>query len=444
MTAIASLDYLFGLEQQGIKLGLANIGVLCDALDHPERSYPTVIVAGTNGKGSVVAMIERTLRAAGLKTGRFTSPHLIDLKERFAIDGRSIDHDALTQEASILQAAIRDLLVKEQLDAPPTFFEATTAIAFSLFRRSSVQVAILEVGMGGRFDATNIVTPAAAVVTNIDLDHQQHLGQTLRDIAFEKAGVVKPGGLVVTGETKEEPLKVLRGICAERGGRLIEAVTDVEMDATIVDGMTHLTITTPISTHGPLVLSLRGRHQIENVAVAVRLLESLGHTPIGEIDSASIDVGLTQTKWPGRLQIAHIVGHGKLVLDAAHNTAAAAALQRYLAECYPSGVPMVLAAMRDKDVTGIVRALCPSATRVICTSVSTPRSMSATELSSVVATCCPEIPRCVADTAEAAVNIGWQDGEVVCASGSVYLVGELTRRLSTDATLRPVEVRWPG
>ena len=165
MTAIAPLDYLFGLEQHGIKLGLANITELCTALDHPERACPTVIVAGTNGKGSVVAMVETALRAVGLKTGRFTSPHLIDLEERFAIDGEPVGRDALTREVSILQATIGDLLAAERLGAPPTFFEATTAIGFSLFRRSSVDVAILEVGMGGRFDATNVVTPAATVVT---------------------------------------------------------------------------------------------------------------------------------------------------------------------------------------------------------------------------------------------------------------------------------------
>ena len=440
MTAIAPLEYLFGLERYGIKLGLSNIAELCRALDHPERLFPSVIVAGTNGKGSVAAMVEKALRTAGLKTGCFTSPHLVALEERFAIGGQAISSDDLAREAATLQATVLDLQAARRLEAPPTFFEATTAIAFSLFRRSSVQVAILEVGMGGRFDATNIVTPSVAVVTNIDFDHQQHLGRTLSEIAFEKAGVIKPDGLVVTGETKPEPLGVLRETCAERRCRLLEAPADVHADVTMSNGLTHMTLTTPVGKYGPLVLALRGRHQVENAAVAVRVLETLGETGLGSIDAAAIRAGLTDTRWPGRLELVHVPGRGALLLDAAHNGASAAALQRYLGECYPSGVPMVLAAMRDKDVPEMLRALRPSATRAICTSVSTPRAMSATDLDALVASCCPDLARAVADTPRAAVDLGWQASDVVCAAGSVYLVGALV----SDMPMGPGGAKWPG
>ena len=245
----------------------------------------------------------------------------------------------------------------------------------------------------------------------------------------------------MTGETKKEPLDVLRTVCADRGCRLIEAPADVDVDAVIANGLTRLTLSTPTRTYGPLVLALRGRHQIGNAAVAVRLLESLGDTPIGSVDPAGITVGLTRTKWPGRLELVRIAGRGTLLLDAAHNAASAAALQRYLAECHPGGIPIVLAAMRDKDVPGIVRALRPSATRVICTSVSTPRALSVAELSAIVTTHCPDLPQHVADTPAVAVGVGWQSSDVVCASGSVHLVGELIRSMSTDADLRPVEAR---
>lgn len=441
MTALAPLDYLFELKQYGVKLGLANIAVLCGALDHPERSFPSVIVAGTNGKGSVTAMLETALRTAGLKTGRFTSPHLVDLEERFAVDGQPVSRETLTRAAETLQAVIHDLLTTGQLDAPPTFFEATTAIGLWLFQQSSVQVAILEVGMGGRFDATNVVTPSAVVVTNVDLDHQRHLGHTLPEIAFEKAGVIKPNGLVVTGETKAQPLEVLREICAERHCRLIEVPTDLDAAATLENGLTHLTLTTPVRTYGPLVLALRGRHQVRNAAVAVRVLEALGETALATIEASAIRAGLTETRWRGRLELVHVRGRGTLLMDAAHNAAAAVALQRYLAECYPQGVPMVLAAMHDKDVPEMLRALRPSMTRAICTSLSTPRALSAPELAAIVATCCPDLPHKIVDTPGAAVRFGWQGSDVVCSAGSVYLVGELISCMSTDSSVRPFHAR---
>ena len=175
MAAQDPLDYLFSLEQYGIKLGLENIGRLCDALGHPERAFESLIVAGTNGKGSVAAMIDTGLRRAGLTTGRFTSPHLVDLEERFVINGLPVSTATLTDQAAALRTTVHALIEAGQLDAPPTFFEATTAMAFALFRQARIQMGVLEVGMGGRFDATNVVSPTAAVITTIDLDHQQYL-----------------------------------------------------------------------------------------------------------------------------------------------------------------------------------------------------------------------------------------------------------------------------
>ncbi len=435
MTAESPLDYLFGLEQHGIKLGLDNIRTLCEALDHPERAFASVIVAGTNGKGSVTTMIETALRAGGLTTGRFTSPHLVELEERFVLNGCAVDRRVLTREAAALRAVVHRLLASGRLTAPPTFFEATTAMAFALFRRSNVDVAVLEVGMGGRFDATNVVSPVAAVITTIDLDHRQYLGETLPEIAYEKAGVIKPGTLVVTGETKPPVLAVLRRVCAERDARLVEAVADVTTEVVVRNGLTELSLTTPVRAYGRLLLSLRGRHQVANAVVAVRLLEELS-LGTGRVSKTSITSGLTRTVWPGRLELVR-ADRGWVLLDSAHNPAAAKALGHYLADAHPAGLPLVMAAMRDKDVPGILRELEPFVTQIVCTPLRNQRAYPAEQLAVLVHETCPSLRCRVADSPEDALNIAWRHSDTVCAAGSIYLVGEIIDRAcitgSTDA-----------
>ena len=431
MTVASRLDYLFSLEQHGIKLGLDNIRTLCAALGHPERAFQSVIVAGTNGKGSVAAIIDTALRAGGLTAGRFTSPHLIDLEERFYVNGCQISRVTLSELAVSLEHVIRDLQESGRLEAPPTFFEATTALAFMLFRQSGVEVAVLEVGMGGQYDATNIVTPVGAVITTVDLDHQQFLGHTLPEIAFEKAGVIKPGVLVVTAETKPAALEVVRQVCHDRDARLVEAPREVTTGVALRDGVTEIELTTPRATYGPLRLSLRGRHQIGNACAAVRLLEELD--VVRPIPSSAVEAGLTSTQWPGRLELLQADDHRWVLLDAAHNVAAAAALGRYLAEVYPNGLPLVFAAMRDKDAAGIIRALAPHVTRVVCTALKSPRAWPANELAEIIATACSDIEAVVDDSPRIALETAWANGDVVCAAGSAYLVGELTNLLAPRA-----------
>ena len=203
------VDYLLGLEKLGIKFGLDNIRAITAALGHPEACCPSVIVAGTNGKGSVAAMLDAMLAAAGIRSGRYTSPHLVRLEERFAIAGRSVSPDAFRAAAADLRNLVATLRENGTLATEPTFFEVTTAIAFELFRRAGVSVLVLEVGMGGRWDATNVATPLAGAITTIDFDHETFLGHSLAEIAFEKAGIIKPGMLVVAGETKQEALEVI-------------------------------------------------------------------------------------------------------------------------------------------------------------------------------------------------------------------------------------------
>lgn len=427
-----SIDFLFDLEQFGVKLGLDNIRLLRAALGHPDRGFKSIIVAGTNGKGSVAAMIETALRAGGYTTGRFCSPHLVALEERFSIAGRPVRRETLAAEADRLRAAVARLLEEGRLAAPPTFFEATTAIALSLFGAAGVEAAVLEVGMGGRFDATNVVTPVAAAIPSIDMDHQQYLGTTLAAIAYEKAGVIKPGAVVVTGETKPPALEVLRRACSERGARLIEAPCDVEVDAALRNGWTELEMTTPVRRYGPLRLGLRGRHQVGNAVVAARLLEALGECGLPLPEEAILE-GLGGVRWAGRLDVATVDARRSIVLDAAHNPAAVVAFAEYVEEVWPGGVPLVFAALRDKDVPGMLRALGSSATAIFCPPLASPRALPPAALLAEVRDVRPDLRAVETPSPAAALDAAWRQGDVIGAAGSTYLVGEIMASLALPA-----------
>jgi dihydrofolate synthase/folylpolyglutamate synthase len=268
------LDRLFALETFGIKLGLDNITRLSEALGHPHRRFHTLHVAGTNGKGSVSAMVHAALRAAGIRAGRYTSPHLSDLSERFVLDDGPVDPARLEATVADVLACVDRLRAAGGLTVEPTFFEVTTAVAFELFARAGIDVGVVEVGLGGRFDATNVVSPLAGAITTIDFDHQQHLGPTLADIAFEKAGIIKPGMTLVMGALGDEAARVVRRSAAERGVTLVEAHADTRCETVMTDGRARLTLATPAGSYGPVTLGLRGAHQVDNAIVAVRLLEA--------------------------------------------------------------------------------------------------------------------------------------------------------------------------
>ncbi|MCY4601556.1 MAG: bifunctional folylpolyglutamate synthase/dihydrofolate synthase [Acidobacteria bacterium] len=427
-----SIDFLFDLERFGVKLGLENIRLLREALGYPDRSFKSIIVAGTNGKGSVAAMVDAALRAAGYGTGRFCSPHLVTLEERFAVGGRPVTRGALAAEADRLRETIESLLGAGRLAAPPTFFETTTAIALSLFARAGVDAAVLEVGMGGRFDATNVVTPVAAAIPSVDLDHQQYLGATLAEIAYEKAGVIKAGAVVVTGESQPPALDVLRRACRERGSRLIEAPRDIEMRTCLRGGWTELTLTTPLRRYGPLRLGLRGRHQARNAAVAVRLLEALGDHGLPVPPEAIVE-GLTRVRVPGRLDVVAVDERRSMILDTAHNVAAVAAFAEYVREVRPDGVPLVFAALRDKDVRGMLQALGSAATAIVCPPLASPRALPPAAVLAEIRSVRPDLPAVAAPTPAAALEAAWRRGDVIGAAGSTYLVGEVMTSLALPA-----------
>jgi dihydrofolate synthase/folylpolyglutamate synthase len=424
------LERLFKLETLGIKLGLEHISRLCAALDHPERSFTSLHVAGTNGKGSVTAMVHTALRARGINAARYTSPHLVNLNERFVIGDAPVAAADLEDAAGVVLDRAAALVASGQLTAAPTFFEATTAIAFELFRRAGVEVAVIEVGLGGRFDATNVITPVAAAITSIGFDHQEYLGNTLAAIAAEKAGIIKPGVPVITGLLPPEALEPIAAAAAERGAMLVPARLGVHYDADMQGGRATMVIDTPEDRYGPLTLALRGEHQVGNALVAVRLLEAARASGIW-LSGSDIERGLTGVEWPARLELLTLAGDRRVLLDAAHNPEGAHALADYLRQWHPERPPLVLGVMRDKDIGGILDALLPVVSAVVCTAASNPRALPPAELARQVRA--RDAQRLVVVEADpsAAVDRALRESATVCVAGSIVLAGAVREALST-------------
>jgi dihydrofolate synthase/folylpolyglutamate synthase len=425
-------ERLLALENFGIKLGLENITRLCAALGNPERSFASLHVAGTNGKGSVTSMVHAALRAAGIAAARYTSPHLSSLTERFVVDDAPVGAALLDEVTTAVLDCADQLQAAGTLSVPPTFFEATTAIGFELFRRTGMSAAAIEVGLGGRFDATNVIAPIAGAITTIGLDHQQHLGATHAEIAFEKAGIIKPGMPVVAGELPEAALAVVRQVSAERGARLIEAASDTRVTSELVEGRARITIETPVATYGPVVLALRGEHQIGNAVVAVRLLEAAADGGL-RVPRHAVEQGLATADWPARLELIPLTGGRQVLLDAAHNDDGARALADYLERWYPQRLPLVVGVMRDKDVDAILAALLPHATAVIATMAPTTRALPADELAARVRRQLTSSADRDAKRAGISVEVdpdparaiarALELGPMICVAGSIFLAG---------------------
>jgi dihydrofolate synthase/folylpolyglutamate synthase len=419
MPAVDPLEFLFGLEWLGMKFGLENIATLCEALGHPERAFPSVLVAGTNGKGSVTVMVETALRAAGHRTARYTSPHLVRLEERFVVDGREVELEVLRGSVGAVQAAVASLIARGELEGPPTFFECATAAAFELFRRARVDIAVLEVGLGGRLDATNVVTPLVTAITSIDFDHQAQLGNSLEAIAREKAGIIKTGVPVVCGPLPPEAAVVIRDIAEKKGAAVIDARQHAQIGAGDQDGT--IDVRGELRTFTGVTLALKGRHQLDNAAVAVALLDQLSLRGIAVTDEA-MRIGLTQAVWPGRLER---IKRGSLdiLLDAAHNPAGARALASHLEDLKWTGVTLVFAAMRDKDVRGMLETLAPFAHTIVCATAPGTRALAASEIASIAAPLGPAVE--AIDAPAAALERALTLGRPVVIAGSIFLIGPL-------------------
>jgi dihydrofolate synthase / folylpolyglutamate synthase len=425
---VRPLDYLFGLEQFGIKFGLENIWTLVGALGHPERAYKSVHIAGTNGKGSVTAMVDVALGVAGHRSARFTSPHLVDLSERFVIDGRPVSQDALIGATSDIRDCIDALLASGALRAQPTFFEVTTALALELFRRAGTEIAVVEVGLGGRLDSTNVITPVVASITSIALDHEGYLGHTLGAIAGEKAGIIKPEVPVVVGDLCAEAQAAIEQVARDRGAEVVRAWDGVTVERawTAPGEPTRVRLRTPGHDYGEIAISLRGTHQIGNAVVAVRLLELLDQQGV-RVPANAIVEGLATVRWPGRMDHRRLANGREMLLDAAHNPAGAAMLATYIADTFERRPPLVFAAMRDKDVRRMFEALLPSVSAVIVTRARNPRSADPDRLATEATAIAPDIPVLVEPVMRDALAAAWRLSPLIVVAGSIFLLGDVMK-----------------
>jgi dihydrofolate synthase/folylpolyglutamate synthase len=368
-------------------------------------------------------MIDAGLRAAGHRSARYTSPHLVDLAERFVIDGRPVAADKMLAAVADVQSVIQELLAEGVLQAHPTFFEVTTAVAFELFHRAGVDAAVLEVGLGGRLDATNVIRPVATAITSIAYDHQQYLGSTLAEIAKEKAGIVKPRVPMVVGDLEPEALTAIAGIARDRGAPLIRAAEGVTVTRRAPDT---IALRTPARDYGEVTMGLPGAHQIGNALVAVRILELLDSqgmaVPPGAVASA-----LARPSWPGRLDLRRLVDGREILFDAAHNPAGAASLASYLRELQSERLPLVFAGMHDKDLEGMLRALLPVVGPLVVTRASNRRSADPEQLSELAHRIAPETSVTVAASPIEALEAAWRTSPRIVVAGSIFLLGDVMK-----------------
>jgi dihydrofolate synthase/folylpolyglutamate synthase len=410
--------YLASRTRLGVKFGLDTIRAVTETLGHPETAYPTLLVAGTNGKGSVVAYVDAVLRASGLRVGRYTSPHLLRVHERIAVDGRDISDPSFELAVAAVRQAADSLVRDGEIAAHPTFFEALTAAAFVHFRTEAVDVAVLEVGMGGRLDATNVAAPLASAIVSIDRDHEAFLGSTLSAIAREKAGVLRPGRTTVLGPLLDEARASIEAEAATVGARLVDVMRDTELR----EGADGVDLRTPHGEYRGLQ-PLPGAHQVANLRVAVRLVEEARAAGL-PVDPAAVAPGVARTRWPGRLE--WIPGDPPVLLDGAHNPAGARALAEHLRGLRPC--VLLFGVMRDKDIAEIARILFPVAQAVVLTRPRVARAATPDEIAeragAVSADREPSVRRALALARRLAPR-----GRPVVVAGSLYLVAEVVRLL---------------
>ncbi len=424
-----SVEYLLSLgnEVSAMKLGLENIRKLLTAFGNPQDNYLKVQVAGTNGKGSVCVFLDSICHSAGVETGLYTSPHLISITERIKINGTEISEIEFARHATRVRETAESMLDRGELDYRPTFFEQVTAIALIAFSEAKVELAILETGLGGRLDATTAANAEIAAITQIDYDHQEHLGDTLAEIAAEKAAIIHEESKVVIAQQRPEALEVLLLRCKEFG--IIPEMkcrADVQAIASINKSMVMVFETDDEIYHDPN-LGLRGRHQIENARVAVILSDVLKFYFGTRIGREHVVEGLEKARHPGRLELS-----GKYLFDGAHNAAGAEALRKYLDEFVDGPIILVFGVTRDKDIAGLAKILFPIADRLILTQSENARAMSVAEIFQFVPTAIDTEKVFLADNVEQALTKADEfsrENSLILVTGSLYLVGEAKKIL---------------
>jgi len=450
-TAVASM-FALGHELANTpshKFDLEHMRVLLREMNHPEREFPSILIAGTNGKGSTAATLASILRASGLKTGLYTSPHLVRINERIRINAKEIGDDEFAALHGEIDGIAGPLVERGELPWHPSFFEMMTGIAFAHFARERVDVAVLEVGMGGRLDATNVVEPVVSVITDISLDHQKFLGNTVGEIAREKVGIIRRGGVVVTLPQQPEANDVIGNTILDLDAVGVSAVQYVPpvspgsgdyllptRGRAFTTGGTeehrvenHL-YRYPLQVMGTEILvetPLVGRHQLRNVALAIAAAEELGKKGFAGITPESIERGIRETRWPGRFQVIPArAGSPELILDVAHNPAGAWALRSALSERYDDRpLIFVFGAMRDKAISEMTEILFPLAVRVIATRPENPRAASAEEIRESASRTGTEVETIPDVKMALETGLAIATGPaVVVVTGSIYLVGE--------------------
>ncbi|MGH9460112.1 MAG: bifunctional folylpolyglutamate synthase/dihydrofolate synthase [Vicinamibacteria bacterium] len=439
MDHAAAVAYLVGHERLGIKFGLENIGLLVEALEHPERCWQSILIAGTNGKGSTTALLESILRAAGLRTGRYTSPHLVRLEERIMANGELISPDELVGVVEKVKFVTDRLRQQRTLLADPTFFELTTACALEFFRLKEIDVAVIEVGMGGRWDATNIVPAGLSAVTNVGLDHERFLGSTVRAIAAEKAAIIKPGRPVVTSVADSEPLAVIRAEADRQRAPLFEVPREVTAVAKEAERGQWVRMETRQTVYPELFLPLIGAHQVENLSLAVRVAELTSHLGF-RVSSEAVSKGVASTVWEGRLE--RVGGSPDLILDAAHNPMGAAALARYFEDHPHSDRVLLYGVLKDKKSARMLDLLAPQFQHLIVTRPPSRRAQDPEVVSRQAERL--GFKATAVDSPEQALakarRLAGGSGEVLVA-GSIFLVGEVKRILANEAGTELAEAK---
>ncbi len=432
-----TIAYLLSLghETVAIKLGLRNTEVLLETLGNPQQSFQSVQIAGTNGKGSTAVMLESICRAAGIATGLYTSPHLISITERIQINGSQISETEFAKHATTVRSTAERLRDLQQLETLPTFFEQVTATALLAFKEAGVKLAVLETGLGGRLDATTVAGAQVIAITPLALDHQEYLGDTLAEIAAEKAAIIREGVEAIIAPQLPEAMAVIMQRCREV--KVAPRVADItaSTDSVSNDGRATVTFETNEMRHPRIKIGLRGRHQITNAMVAIRLAESLRKLEI-DISNEAISKGIENARHAGRLEL--LPGQTKILLDGAHNPAGARALFDFLNEFADRPLTIVFGAMNDKRLDEIAETLFPAADLLILTQPSNPRSAAVPDLFELARHLISPDRIIRSPSIKAAMdqaqNLTAVSG-TICVTGSLYLVGEVM------AILRAKEVQ---
>lgn len=421
-TYLETLDFLFSLHRFGIKLGLEAITDILDRLDNPQHRYATLHVAGTNGKGSSSAMVAAILQASGYRVGLYTSPHLIDFRERIRVQGADISEEAVCGLIAQIRRTANSLTAL-------TFFEFTTALAFLHFRNEQVDIAVVEVGMGGRFDATNVLNPIGVLITGIGFDHEAYLGDSLQMIAQEKAGIIKQKAPIVLGPMPEDIIQIFE----TQAKKWLAPYFRMGQEFSLVEtSATTFTYQGRRWTIPELQTNLLGRHQMVNATNALAVLET-GVDDIFPVSQTAIRIGLQGVKWRGRLEVVN--RNPLLIVDGAHNLAGAHVLFDFLHSQIHDGAGrkliLVVGMMRDKNLQGFLRVLLPLVDHLILTQPRMERAASVDELKHAVDRE-DLVPCLLADSWEAVCQAKEManPSDVICVTGSLFLVGEVLNRLT--------------